>query len=102
MPTITTSDSVRPHCTDDGDPAGRPIVLIAGLLAAATSRVYQTALLQDHAFDDRRDVIARVEVPVLFVAGAESAVWPSTHAAASAAPAHGVNGPGRDRVGWTP
>jgi non-heme chloroperoxidase len=45
----------------------------------------ELALLQDHAFDDWRDVVARTEVPVLFVAGAESEVWPSTHAAASAA-----------------
>jgi non-heme chloroperoxidase len=44
----------------------------------------ELALLQDHAFDDWRDVIARTDVPVLFVAGAESEVWPSSHAAAAA------------------
>ena len=42
-------------------------------------------LLSDHAHKDWRSVIAKAKVPVLFVAGAESEVWPSSHAAASAA-----------------
>lgn len=42
-------------------------------------------LLSDHAHRDWREAITRVKVPVLFVAGAESEVWPSSHAAASAA-----------------
>lgn len=42
-------------------------------------------LLQDHAMQDWRDVIARVDVPVLMVAGAQSQLWPSAHAEASAA-----------------
>jgi non-heme chloroperoxidase len=42
-------------------------------------------LLSDHAHKDWRPVIAKVTVPVLFIAGAESEVWPSSHAAASAA-----------------
>jgi pimeloyl-ACP methyl ester carboxylesterase len=41
-------------------------------------------LLSDHAHKDWRGVIARATVPVLFIAGAESEVWPSSHAAASA------------------
>ena len=43
------------------------------------------ALLADHAKRDWRPVVARVDVPVLFVAGAESEVWPSGHASAAAA-----------------
>ncbi|MFE5407882.1 alpha/beta fold hydrolase [Microbacterium sp. NPDC056569] len=45
----------------------------------------ELALLNDHAKADWRPVIAAAEVPVLFVAGAESEFWPSSHAAASAA-----------------
>ncbi|MFC7431996.1 MULTISPECIES: alpha/beta fold hydrolase [unclassified Agrococcus] len=41
-------------------------------------------ILGDHARADWRPVIARTEVPVLFVAGDESELWPSTHAAAAA------------------
>lgn len=42
-------------------------------------------LLDDHARRDWRDAIANVDVPVLFIAGAESEFWPAEHAAASAA-----------------
>jgi non-heme chloroperoxidase len=42
-------------------------------------------LLNDHAKADWRAVIGRTEVPVLFVAGAESEFWPSSHAEAAAA-----------------
>ncbi|SDH45208.1 alpha/beta fold hydrolase [Agrococcus jejuensis] len=42
-------------------------------------------VLGDHARADWRPTIARTEVPVLFVAGAESELWPATHAAAAAA-----------------
>lgn len=42
-------------------------------------------LLRDHAQQDWRDVIARVGVPVLMVAGRDSQVWPAEHAAASVA-----------------
>ncbi len=37
MPQITTSDGVRLTCLESGDPAGRPVMLIAGFKAAATS-----------------------------------------------------------------
>jgi pimeloyl-ACP methyl ester carboxylesterase len=30
MPTITTSDGVQLHYLDDGDPAGPPVVFVAG------------------------------------------------------------------------
>jgi len=42
-------------------------------------------LLGDHARADWRSVIAGSVVPTLFVAGAESEMWPSGHAAAAAA-----------------
>ncbi|MFS0853923.1 alpha/beta fold hydrolase [Microbacterium sp. 179-I 3D4 NHS] len=45
----------------------------------------QLALLHDHATRDWRPVIARTTLPVLFVAGAESELWPSSHARAAAA-----------------
>ncbi|MFD7025099.1 alpha/beta fold hydrolase [Promicromonospora sukumoe] len=41
-------------------------------------------ILADHATADWRPVIARCDVPALFVAGAESELWPSGHAAAAA------------------
>ena len=44
----------------------------------------QLALLNDHARADWRATIADVPVPVLFVAGHESELWPSEHAAAAA------------------
>jgi pimeloyl-ACP methyl ester carboxylesterase len=44
----------------------------------------EIALLNDHALQDWRDVIARLAVPALFVAGAESEFWPAAHAEASA------------------
>ncbi|WP_347976095.1 alpha/beta hydrolase [Microbacterium sp. ProA8] len=45
----------------------------------------ELALLNDHAKADWRPVIAATPLPVLFVAGAESEFWPSSHAAAAAA-----------------
>lgn len=42
-------------------------------------------LLNDHARADWRPTIGSTDVPVLFVAGAESEFWPAAHAAASAA-----------------
>ena len=45
----------------------------------------ELALLQDHAKADWRAAIEGSQVPVLFVAGAESEFWPSSHAEASAA-----------------
>lgn len=45
----------------------------------------ELALLKDHAKADWRPVIEGCDVPVLFIAGAESEHWPCSHAAASAA-----------------
>jgi pimeloyl-ACP methyl ester carboxylesterase len=41
-------------------------------------------LLQNHAEQDWRDVVARMEVPSLHLAGRESQFWPYQHATASA------------------
>src|SRR5215467_13063727 len=46
MPAITTSDGVRLNYLDDGDPAGPPVVLVAGFRAPATSWYLQQAPLQ--------------------------------------------------------
>lgn len=43
------------------------------------------ALLHNHAEQDWRDVIARMQVPSLFLAGRQSQLWPSEHADAAAA-----------------
>mgnify|MGYP003694763089 CR=1 FL=1 len=42
-------------------------------------------LLLDHALQDWRDVVARIDRPVLMVAGRESQLWPCEHAAAAIA-----------------
>ncbi|MFJ8434157.1 alpha/beta fold hydrolase [Kitasatospora sp. NPDC094019] len=41
-------------------------------------------LMFDHACQDWRDVVARITVPALILAGAESQFWPAEHAAATA------------------
>lgn len=46
---------------------------------------HQLALLLDHAVQDWRDVVARLDVPSLFVAGRDSEYWPPAHATAAAA-----------------
>jgi non-heme chloroperoxidase len=43
------------------------------------------ALLQDHAGQDWRDVVARITVPALLIAGRDSQFWPFGHATESAA-----------------
>ena len=53
--------------------------------AAAALTGPELALVHDLATSDWRPVIATCRVPALFVAGAESEFWPSSHAAASAA-----------------
>jgi pimeloyl-ACP methyl ester carboxylesterase len=42
-------------------------------------------LLRDHAQQDWRDVIARLDVPQLMIAGRQSQYWPCEHAAAAVA-----------------
>jgi pimeloyl-ACP methyl ester carboxylesterase len=42
-------------------------------------------LLRDHALQDWRDVVARVDLPLLMVAASDSQYWPAEHAFAAAA-----------------
>lgn len=42
-------------------------------------------LLRDHAVQDWRDVVARLEVPALFIGARDSELWPCEHATAAAA-----------------
>ncbi|MEU7868847.1 alpha/beta hydrolase [Dactylosporangium sp. NPDC049140] len=79
MPTFTTGDGVRLHYEDEGH--GRPVVLVAGFCAPLES----WELLQSHAEQDWRDVVARLQVPSLFIAGRDSQLWPCEHATAAAA-----------------
>ena len=46
MPSLTADDGVRLDYTEFGDPSGRPVVLIAGFKAAATSWRYQIKPLE--------------------------------------------------------
>ncbi|WP_369211985.1 alpha/beta fold hydrolase [Streptomyces flavofungini] len=45
MAYIAADDGVRLHYTEAGDPAGRPVVLLAGFKASATSWLYQAGPL---------------------------------------------------------
>jgi pimeloyl-ACP methyl ester carboxylesterase len=95
-----TRDNIGTFFADGVPPTGRGLDPIrsaerlAPLLAALDgrppamrdSRAPQTRpLLQDHAEQDWRDVVARVSVPNLFIAGRDSQLWPCEHATASAA-----------------
>lgn len=50
LQSITTDDGVRLDLALDGDPAGRPVVLLAGFKAAATSWRYQVPALVDAGY----------------------------------------------------
>ncbi|MFD7922427.1 alpha/beta fold hydrolase [Streptomyces sp. NPDC059740] len=45
MPSFTTGDGVRLHHLDEGDPQGRPVVLVAGFRASAAGWLYQRRAL---------------------------------------------------------
>ena len=143
MPSLRASDGVRLDYTECDNPPGRPVLLLAGFKAPATSWLYQLPaladyrvfavdlrghgssehpeaaadmdrrgqdlhdvienlslsrvkgmdqkvsatdleLLRDHAKRDWRPVLAEAPFPVLFVAGNNSELWPTAHAAAAA------------------
>jgi pimeloyl-ACP methyl ester carboxylesterase len=76
---------------------GRAVERSAAAIAALQSRVGQASLfhsatletrplLDDHARQDWRDVIATAQTPMLLVAGQESQLWPCEHCVAAAAP----------------
>nr|WP_232531125.1 alpha/beta hydrolase [Microlunatus antarcticus] len=63
---------------------GRLVGRLGGPPAFRDGTAPQTlALLQDHAMQDYRDVVARATCPVLMVAGRQSQVRPCEHAAAA-------------------
>ncbi len=65
---------------------GRLLARLGGPPAFRDGTAPETlALLQDHALQDYRDVVARADVDVLMVAGRESQVWPCEHAEAAVA-----------------
>jgi len=65
---------------------GRLVEALGGVPRMSDARAPETwPLLQDHAEQDWRDVVARVAVPSLFIAGRDSQLWPSEHATAAAA-----------------
>jgi non-heme chloroperoxidase len=79
-------DTGRGRQTDRMAGIGRVVAALDGRVPPfADPRAPETRpLLQDHAEKDWRDVIARMEVPSLFIAGRDSQFWPSGHATVSA------------------
>jgi non-heme chloroperoxidase len=65
---------------------GRVVAALGGRVPPfADPRAAETRpLLQNHAEADWRDVVARIDVPALFLAGRESQFWPCEHATAMA------------------
>lgn len=62
----------------------RLLARLGGPPATRTPNAPETrALLRDHGLQDWRDVVARLDVPFLMVAGRESQLWPCTHAEAA-------------------
>jgi len=47
VPELSTSDGVRLNYLESGDPAGRPVLLVAGFRAAATTWKPQLGALQN-------------------------------------------------------
>jgi non-heme chloroperoxidase len=74
----------RGRTVDPADPHLQRLVQRVGLEGLPGSLRPETLpLLHDHAHQDWRDVVARVDVPVLLVAGRESQFWPCGHAEAA-------------------
>jgi non-heme chloroperoxidase len=78
-----------PPSTGHGTPMhkrGARLVRLLRVMGGGSRTITEPELeiLDDHARADWRAVIERSAVPVLFVAGAESELWPSGHAAAAA------------------
>lgn len=70
----------------------RLVARIGGMPDARQANAPETVrLLRDHGQQDWRDVVARLDVPFVMVAGRDSQLWPCTHAAAAV----GANACGR-------
>lgn len=62
----------------------RLVERIGGMPAVRQANAPETAgLLRDHGNQDWRDVIERLDIPFVMVAGRNSQLWPCEHAAAS-------------------
>ena len=71
--------------TESVERIGRLIEALGRVPRMSDARAPETwPLLQDHAEQDWRDVVARVSVPSLFIAGRDSQLWPCEHAIAAA------------------
>ena len=66
-------------------PGGLRAIELAGPGGFGVIRPETAPLLRDHAQQDWRDVVARLDVPVLMVAGRDSQYWPCEHAEAAVA-----------------
>ena len=89
---LGTYFAAGPPDTGRGTPMDQRGIRLERLLAvmklqapATPLSTTELALLRDHAVQDWRDVVTRLDVPTLFVAGRESELWPCEHATASAA-----------------
>ncbi|KQO62848.1 alpha/beta fold hydrolase [Curtobacterium sp. Leaf261] len=78
-------DTGRGLRVDQAQPGVQRLVArIGGMPAVRQADAPSTVrLLRDHGLQDWRDVIARLDVPFLMVAGRNSQLWPCTHAAAA-------------------
>jgi pimeloyl-ACP methyl ester carboxylesterase len=62
----------------------RLVERIGGMPAVRQANAPETSgLLRDHGNQDWRDVIERLDIPFVMVAGRNSQLWPCEHAAAS-------------------
>lgn len=78
-------DTGRGLRVDQAQPGVQRLVArIGGMPAVRQANAPSTVrLLRDHGLQDWRDVIARLDVPFLMVAGRNSQLWPCSHAAAA-------------------
>ncbi|ROS61375.1 pimeloyl-ACP methyl ester carboxylesterase [Frigoribacterium sp. PhB160] len=86
-------DTGRGARVDEARPGvARLVERIGGMPAVRQANAPETRrLLRDHGLQDWRDVVARLDVPFVMVAGRDSQLWPCTHAeAAVGSNAHGT------------
>jgi len=78
-------DTGRGARVDQARPGVQRLVeRIGGMPAVRTANAPETRrLLRDHGQQDWRDVVERLDVPFVMVAGRDSQLWPCTHAEAA-------------------